>query len=45
MGDEREKADVRDERRRDVFWLMVALGLVVALKGVVLIVDLAAVLK
>ncbi len=45
MGDTDANADVRGERRRDAFWLMVALGLVVALKSMVLILDLATVLK
>jgi hypothetical protein len=45
MGDEHEEVDVGGERRKDTFWLVTALGLLVALKGVVLILDLAAVLK
>jgi hypothetical protein len=47
MGEENEneKAEVGDERRKDIFELMVALGVVVALKGVMLIVDLATIFK
>lgn len=45
MGDENEEVDASDERRKTIFWLMTAIGVVIALKGVVLVPDLAAVLK
>ncbi|WP_437310762.1 hypothetical protein [Sorangium sp. So ce388] len=45
MGNENEGVDASNERRKTMFWLMTALGLVIALKGVVLMLDLAAVLK
>jgi hypothetical protein len=45
MGDENEEVDASDERRKNIFWLVTALGLGIALKGVVLVFDLAGVLK
>jgi hypothetical protein len=45
MGDEHEVVDAGGERRKDTFWLVTALGLLVVLKGVALILDLAAILK
>lgn len=42
---EYEKMEVGDERRKDVFWIMAALGLFVALKGLALVLGLAAGLK
>ncbi|XXT18801.1 hypothetical protein WME94_52100 [Sorangium sp. So ce429] len=45
MSNENEGVDAGDERRKAIFWLVTALGLVIAFKGVVVILDLAAVLK
>ena len=45
MGNKHGEVDDGGERRRDTIWLVTALGLLVVLKGVVLILDLAAVLK
>ena len=45
MADEHEDVGAGDERRKNIFWLVTVLGLVIALKGVVLILDLSAVLK
>jgi hypothetical protein len=36
---------VGGERRKDTFWLVMALGLAVLLEGIVLVLDLTAVLK